>query len=745
MKRILQLLIVMLLMATKSFAQYGGFPINIDVNGVKRNCPVYVPQNIEKNCPLLIALHGRWGDGMAMANCTHFEVQADTARFIVACPDGLVRPELGGGNNTGWDANGMTDDDVEFFKKIIDYMSEHYDIDRKRVYLCGFSLGGMMTYHCINVASDIFAAFASASGYRLNEYKPVYTCKRRVPILHIHGKDDGFVVYNNLQPLINNWVKAIGANPEPEVTEKKGVYTRRHYKPLEGGYEFDFYSLDGYGHEYKNTENFNESDVIWNFLRRYSLDTPPASDSNFQVYLCFGQSNMEGNAQIEEQDKTGVDPRFMSMYTLDNAQAGWTMGKWHTATPPQARPSARLSVVDYFGRKMVEKLPEEVKVGTITVAVGGASIDLFDKDKYQAYLNDKNTADWLRNSAKEYGDNPYGRLIELAKLAQKKGVIKGILLHQGETSNCDPTWPSRVKKIYEDLLSDLGLNADEVPLLVGELGQKDQGAACWGHNSIIDNISATIPTALVVSSKDCPLQDDHLHFTAEGYRMFGKRYADVMLDILGVSPAGKRNYFIRYESTAGENLWDRQAIYTLPQALEKGAKYSLTMKVRTSADCAELGFWPIWNASDNKNQWGGSDDVQYLAAYPVEAGGWKTLTWNFTANFALDTFQFVFGKYAGTLDIDDLVLVKEGTSENLIANADFSAKHIQGWSTNWNGPSYSLANEAQTSTGIFTPSLSVAKKNVDPAYYTLQGMKLLQKPTKAGIYIHHGKKMRIAK
>ena len=227
--------------------------------------------------------------------------------------------------------------------------------------------------------------------------------------------------------------------------------------------------------------------------------------------------------------------------------------------------------------------------------------------------------------------------------------------------------------------------------------------------------------------------------------MFGKRYADVMLDILGVTPAEKRNYFIRYESTAGENLWDRQAIYTLPKALEKGAKYSLTMKVRTSADCAELGFWPIWNASDNKDQWGGSADVQYLAAYPIEAGGWKTLTWNFTANFALDTFQFVFGKYAGTLDIDDLLLVKEGTSENLIANADFSAKHFQGWSTNWNGPTYSLADEAQTSTGIFTPSLSVAKKNVDPAYYTLQGVKLLQKPTKVGIYIHHGKKMRIAK
>lgn len=468
-------------------------------------------------------------------------------------------------------------------------------------------------------------------------------------------------------------------------------------------------------------------------------------DPNFQIYLCFGQSNMEGNAAIEDIDRTGVNPRFMAMYAVDDEKAGWKKGQWHTAVPPQARPSTGLTPVDYFGRKMVDNLPEEVKVGTITVAVGGASIDLFDKDKYQKYLQSAEVADWLRNYAKEYGGNPYARLIELAKMAQQKGVIKGILLHQGETNNCDPTWPSKVRKIYNDMLADLGLDAKDVPLLVGELGQKDQNAACWGHNAIIDNIAATIPTAHVVSSKDCPLQSDRLHFTAEGYRMFGKRYADVMLDILGVTPAEKRNYFIRYESTAGENLWDRQAIYTLPQALEKGARYSLTMKVRTSANCADLGFWPIWNASDNKNQWGGSDDVQYLAAYPIEAGGWKTLTWNFTANFTLDTFQFVFGKYGGTLDIDDLVLVKEGTSENLIANADFSARHIQGWNTNWNGPTYSLADEAQTSTGIFTPSLSVAKKNVDNAYYTLQGMKLLQKPTKAGIYIHHGKKMRIAK
>ena len=204
-------------------------------------------------------------------------------------------------------------------------------------------------------------------------------------------------------------------------------------------------------------------------------------------------------------------------------------------------------------------------------------------------------------------------------------------------------------------------------------------------------------------------------------------------------PVENRNYFIRYESTVGENLWDRQAVYTLPKALEKGAKYTLTMKMRTSADCAELGFWPIWNASANKNQWGGSDDVQYLAVYHVEAGDWKTLTWDFTANFTLDTFQFVFGKYGGTLDIDDMVLVKEGTSENLIANSDFSARNIQGWSTNWKGPSYFLDNEANASTGIEKPAVATMMKSADKAYYTLQGVKVIR-PTK-GIYIHGGKKI----
>lgn len=716
----------------------------VKVGTATRKTLTYVPKNVEKSPALVISLHGMNQDPEYQQKQTQWNALADTEGFIVTYPLG---------NNRMWDTGGTGD--VKFVEAIMKDMELKHNVDKNRIYLSGFSMGSWLGYHCLETLGDKIAAFGPVSGVDIGKQPKA---NRKVSIMHIHGTGDDVFKYTgdpshmaggypSIEEYVKKWAAYEGcdaSNPQvirPYPAGSTGTTaTRTIYNNVNDGVEVNLIAIDGKGHWHSNEANgVNSTKELWTFFKRHQLNQASAPDPNFQIYLCFGQSNMEGNAAIEAQDKTGVNPRFMAMYTLDNAQAGWTMGLWHTAVPPQARPYTRLSVVDYFGRKMVENLPEEVKVGTITVAVGGASIDLFDKDKYQAYLNDANTADWLRNYAKEYGGNPYGRLIELAKMAQQKGVIKGILLHQGETNNCDQTWPSKVKKIYENILADLGLDAKNVPLLVGELGQKDQGAACWGHNAIIDNIAATIPTAHVVSSKDCPLQSDRLHFTAEGYRMFGKRYADVMLELLGVIPVENRNYFIRYESHAGANLWDQQAIYTLPKALEKDAAYTLTMKVRTSADCETLGFWPIWNASTNKNQWGGSNDVQYLAAYPVEAGDWKTLTWKFTAQFPLDAFQFVFGGYTGNLDIDDLVLVKDGTTENLIDNGDFSKNHIQGWSTNWKGPNYYLANDAYQSTGISQPSVVAQPSQQDDAYYTLQGVRVSH-PT-SGIFIHKGRKI----
>jgi lysophospholipase L1-like esterase len=180
----------------------------------------------------------------------------------------------------------------------------------------------------------------------------------------------------------------------------------------------------------------------------------------------------------------------------------------------------------------VAKLPKDIKVGLINVSIGGCKIELFQQESYQNYA--ATAPGWMAGTIKAYDGNPYQRLVDLAKLAQKDGVIKGILLHQGESNTNDKAWPTKVNGIYNNLLTDLSLKATDVPLLAGELVHADQAGACSSMNKIIDALPTTIPTAHVVSSKGCEARGDHLHFTAAGYRELGKRYAEIMLELLGV-------------------------------------------------------------------------------------------------------------------------------------------------------------------------------------------------------------------
>lgn len=256
-------------------------------------------------------------------------------------------------------------------------------------------------------------------------------------------------------------------------------------------------------------------------------EQPKKFDKNFHIYLCFGQSNMEGNARIEPQDLEGINTRFKMMAAVDFNNTGRKMGKWYVAVPPLCREYTGLTPSDYFGRTMVENTPDDVTIGVINVSIGGCSIDLFDEDKAAAYI--AKSPDWLQNFCKAYDNNPYQRLITLAKEAQKVGVIKGILLHQGCTDNGQRDWPQRVKLVYERMLKDLGLEAEECPLLVGELLSQQDNGCCSLHNSVIATMPLVIPTSYVVPSLGCPGNFDKLHFTAAGYREIGRRYAQVML------------------------------------------------------------------------------------------------------------------------------------------------------------------------------------------------------------------------
>lgn len=308
---------------------------------------------------------------------------------------------------------------------------------------------------------------------------------------------------------------------------------------------------------------FNRIRIITICLFGIFLSISPyiqAQDPNFHIYLCFGQSNMAGNgtsADLSTQDLT-VDSRFQ---TLRSADCFSGYGKWETAVPPLARCSnVAIGPSDYFGRTMIANLPSQVKVGAVVVAVGGADIGLFHKTNYPTYV--ASAPNWMKNEINQYGGNPYGRLVALAKEAQKSGVIKGILLHQGESNNNQSDWPAKVKAIYDNLMADLGLDPTKTPLLVGETVNKDQGGACSAHNNQVARMPSFVPNSHVISSSGLPCKSDKLHFTAPSYRTFGERYAQKMLTLIPsvptininvTNPANNSSYSLGTDITISAN------------------------------------------------------------------------------------------------------------------------------------------------------------------------------------------------
>jgi len=273
----------------------------------------------------------------------------------------------------------------------------------------------------------------------------------------------------------------------------------------------------------------------WSLLAAllFSLTSAFAQDTNFWIFLCFGQSNMESGSRMDEADRT-VDKRFQVLADFDNPNRGWKKGNWYDAVPPLSARGTGISPVDYFGRTMVANLPPNVRVGVVKCSVSGTKIELWDKDGFRNYLTNLPAADaWKITAANRYDGNPYQYLVDLAKIAQKDGVIKGILIHQGESNFEDQDWPKKVKKVYGDLMKDLDLKPENVTLLAGEVVNADHQGQKAAFNEILKKLPETLPNSYVISSAGLPCNPDHLHFTPEGYREFGKRYGEKMLSVMG--------------------------------------------------------------------------------------------------------------------------------------------------------------------------------------------------------------------
>ena len=242
---------------------------NITVGGTSRSYNVIVPKNLGENRPLLIFCHGYNQDAGWMQNSefkndnVSMEAVCDTAKFVCVFPNGI---------NKSWDTSG--DRDINFIKAIIDKMVTQHKIDRNRVYLGGFSMGGMLTYHAMNRIPDLIAAFCPVSGYPMGGASANANV-RSIPILHIHGTADETCAFSGAQPALNVWIKHNGCPTTAKVTNNYNGFSgaKMHtWGPGNDGVEVRLLELPNKGHWICKEKQVYTGKEIWNFCKRFSLN-----------------------------------------------------------------------------------------------------------------------------------------------------------------------------------------------------------------------------------------------------------------------------------------------------------------------------------------------------------------------------------------------------------------------------------------------------------------------------------------
>lgn len=239
-----------------------------------RNVSTYVPSVIEGDVPLFIVLHGSGGSGEEFYENSKFNKLAEKQGFIVSYPDGLGSP-------SGWNAGSCCDsvaDDVSFLKKHIESMIDNYSIDASKIYVVGFSNGGMMAYRLGCELSDIVSGIGVVAGTL-----GITNCTPNNPVslIHIHGNEDVIVpilggegqadvgvVFTPAKDSVNVFVKANKCLSEEKLVLEKNSFTI--WDECDKNTSVEYAVLDKVGHGWVENSSFSTSEFVYDFLIRNS-------------------------------------------------------------------------------------------------------------------------------------------------------------------------------------------------------------------------------------------------------------------------------------------------------------------------------------------------------------------------------------------------------------------------------------------------------------------------------------------
>lgn len=274
----------------------------------------------------------------------------------------------------------------------------------------------------------------------------------------------------------------------------------------------------------------------------------------WDLFLLFGQSNMAGPPAAEAQDKK-TNPRI-KVLAYDNCSAlGRTFNQWYLASPPLHECFNGVGPADYFSKTLIDtsdKLGLGIDtIGLIPCAISGVPIDIFRVGK-------NSPSSYTIPPSPNKGTNAYSWMVNRVKEAQKKGVVRGILFHQGESNNTDGNWPGYVKEVVDALKRDLNLG--DIPFLAGELryklGRTTNESCCTAHNTQVAKLPGLIKNCSVVSANGLTGMADPYHFDVAGMRTFGHRYCAAMVPYLKSTKVQPRSLSQAYFGSADYAVFD---------------------------------------------------------------------------------------------------------------------------------------------------------------------------------------------
>ncbi len=266
---------------------------SFDFGGVSRNYRVHIPPgyNGSSPVPLVFNLHGYTSNALQQEFYSDMNSVADTAGFIVCYADGI-----GNAWNSGFTPpyfGGI--DDVGFISVLIDTLSANYNIDPARVYSCGMSNGGFMSFRLACELEDRIAAIASVTGTMTTLQTSNCTPSRPMPVLQIHGTLDATVAYLGnalslpVDSVINYWRVANGCTAPvvntnlPDLVLEGSTVSTQSYTGCTDGVEVLHYKVANGGHTWPGAfpipsgitnQDIDASVEIWNFFKRFSHPNP---------------------------------------------------------------------------------------------------------------------------------------------------------------------------------------------------------------------------------------------------------------------------------------------------------------------------------------------------------------------------------------------------------------------------------------------------------------------------------------